>query len=141
MHFGIDKDTRKSILLVLLLNSKFASQVAVNVCELRVRGTSDIDNWLDRFAFQGAFRRPRFIGRESRIVPIERRTVRTNVFVVVAHIAEHVWMIERRQGADTHELFGADLDLGYADIVVEMRNDMLGHVFLIGSAEDRHNIR
>src|SRR5205807_4183977 len=59
---------------------------------------------------------------------IERRTVRANVFIIVAHIAENVWMIERRQGADTHELFGADLYLGHADIVVEMRNDMLGHV-------------
>jgi len=37
-------------------------------------------------------------------------------------------MIERRHGPDAHELLRADLDLGDADIVVEMWNDVLGHV-------------
>jgi hypothetical protein len=36
-------------------------------------------------------------------------------------------MIEWRHGADTHEFLGADLYLGDANIIVEMRNDMLGH--------------
>lgn len=37
-------------------------------------------------------------------------------------------MIERRHGPDAHELLRADLDLGDADIIVEMWNDVLGHV-------------
>jgi hypothetical protein len=36
-------------------------------------------------------------------------------------------MIEWRHGADAHEFLGADLYLGDANIIVEMRNDMLGH--------------
>jgi hypothetical protein len=36
-------------------------------------------------------------------------------------------MIERRRGPDAHELLGADFYLGNADIVMEVRNDILGH--------------
>jgi hypothetical protein len=36
-------------------------------------------------------------------------------------------MIERRHGADAHEFLGADLYFGNADIIMEMRNDILGH--------------
>jgi len=39
-NFGIEKDTSKSIILVPLLNPKFASVPAAKSCELRVRGTS-----------------------------------------------------------------------------------------------------
>jgi hypothetical protein len=36
-------------------------------------------------------------------------------------------MIERRIGADAHELLRADLDDGNSGIVVEVRNDIIGH--------------
>jgi hypothetical protein len=36
-------------------------------------------------------------------------------------------MIERRIGAHAHELLRTDLDDGHAGIVVEVRNDMIGH--------------
>jgi hypothetical protein len=36
-------------------------------------------------------------------------------------------VIERRIGADAHEFLRADLDHGDAGIVVEVRNDMVGH--------------
>jgi len=36
-------------------------------------------------------------------------------------------MIEWRHGADAHEFLSADLYFGNADIVMEMRNDILGH--------------
>jgi hypothetical protein len=39
-NFGIDKDTSNCILIVPLLNPKFASERSANLCELRVRGTS-----------------------------------------------------------------------------------------------------
>jgi hypothetical protein len=36
-------------------------------------------------------------------------------------------MIEWRIGAHTHELVRADLNDGYAGIVVKVRNDLIGH--------------
>jgi len=38
-NFGIDKDTSKYLILVPLLNPKFATVHAEKSCELRVRGT------------------------------------------------------------------------------------------------------
>ena len=37
-------------------------------------------------------------------------------------------MIERRRRADAHEFLGADLDHGNTGIVVEVRNDVIGHL-------------
>src|SRR5215469_3694480 len=82
----------------------------------------------DQFAFQGAFRRSRLVGRKRRIIPVERRTIRADIFRIVTHVAKYMRMIERRHGPDAHELLRADLDLGDADIIVEMWNDVLGHV-------------
>src|SRR5579864_1978913 len=81
----------------------------------------------DRFAFQRAFRRPRLIGLERRIVAVKGRAIGADKFVVVAHVAKDMRMIERRHGADAHEFLGADLDLDDANIIVEMRNDIVGH--------------
>src|SRR6516164_843440 len=86
-----------------------------------------IANRSDWFAFQRAFRRPRFIGLERPIVAVKRRTIRANIFVVVAHVAKDVRMIERRHGADAHEFLGADLYFGNTNIIMEKRNDTLGH--------------
>ncbi|BAM90662.1 hypothetical protein S58_46810 [Bradyrhizobium oligotrophicum S58] len=43
-------------------------------------------------------------------------------------------MIERRIGAHAHELMRADLDDGDAGIVVEMRDDVVGHRYHLGVA-------
>jgi len=82
---------------------------------------------LDEFAIQGAFRRPRRVGGELRVAAVQRRAIRANVFGVVAHVAIDMWMIERRQGADTHEFLGADLDDRNAEIVMEVRDDRIRH--------------
>src|SRR6476469_1027935 len=64
----------------------------------------------------GAFRRDRLVGVEFRVEAIEGRAIRANELVVLAHVAEHVWMIERGPRADAHELFRADLDHRHAGI-------------------------
>jgi hypothetical protein len=38
-----------------------------------------------------------------------------------------VRVIERRIGADTHELTRSDFDGGDAGIILEVRNDVIGH--------------
>jgi len=44
-------------------------------------------------------------------------------------------MVERRIGADTHELLRADFDDGNAGIVVEVRNDRIGHRYFTFSGK------
>src|SRR5437588_9809237 len=75
----------------------------------------------------GTFGRNGLVGLELRIVAIERRAIGADEFVVVAHVAEHMRMIEWRRRADAHELLRADLDDRHACVVMEMRNDVLGH--------------
>src|SRR6516165_3643202 len=76
---------------------------------------------------QHAFGRPRGAGLQRRIVTIERRAIGTDVFGFVAHVAIHMGMVERRLGADAHELFGADFDHRNAEVVVEVGNDIVRH--------------
>ena len=96
---------------------------------MTVRGFGHgIGGGLDQFAFQGAGRRHRFIGCERLIISVERRAIWADEFRVIAHVAEDVRMIERRQGADAHEFGGADLDEGNPKIVMEMRNYGVCHV-------------
>jgi hypothetical protein len=46
-------------------------------------------------------------------------------------------MVERRVGADAHEFLRSDLDDGNAGIVVEVRNDVVGHkLFTLGGNRD-----
>src|SRR3954467_14672953 len=77
-----------------------------------------------------AFRGPRFAGAKVGGVTIERRAVRTDDLVVVAGIEEHMRMGERRIGAHAHELLRADLDHRDAGVVMEVRDDMVGHCIL-----------
>src|SRR5262245_26258331 len=74
-----------------------------------------------------AFRRARRVGIERGIVAIERRAIRADDLGGVAHIEEHVRMVERRELPFAHELLRADLDHGHAGRVVEMGNDPVGH--------------
>src|SRR5216684_8267950 len=84
------------------------------------------------FVFQHAFGRPGFAGGEVGGITIQGRAIRADDLVVVAKIEENMRMIERRIGAHTHELLRADLDDGNPGIVVEVRNDMIGHCIHLG---------
>jgi hypothetical protein len=64
---------------------------------------------------------------EGWVETIERRTIGADVLVVVAHVAEYMRVVERRQRTDTHELFGPDLDHGDAGVIVEMGYDPIRH--------------
>ena len=76
---------------------------------------------------QRAFRWPGITRGEVPGMPIERRAVGTDDLAIVAHVEEHVRMVERRARADAHELRRSDLDDGNSRIILEMRNDMVGH--------------
>ena len=77
--------------------------------------------------FQNAFRRTGFARGKVGGKAIQRRAVRADDFVVVAEVEEHMRVIERRVGADAHEFLRADFDDGNTGIVVEVRNDIIGH--------------
>ena len=64
---------------------------------------------------------------ELRIEAKQRRAIGANDLVVVAHVAEDVRMIKRRRRPHAHEFTRADLDHRYAGIVVEVRDDVVGH--------------
>jgi len=93
----------------------------------------------DRFG-QGAGLWPCGMGIERRIVPIQRRAVRTDDFLVAPHVEKDVRMIVRRPGADAHELACADLDHRDAGIVMKVRNDVIGHDFASISGMSRRTI-
>ena len=84
----------------------------------------------DSGVVQGAFRRPRGVRRQRRVVATERRAIRADVLGILAHVAIDVRVIERRHGADAHELLGADIDDRNAEVVMEVRNDCIGHARL-----------
>lgn len=60
-------------------------------------------------------------------MPIKRRAIGADNFVVVSHIKKYMRMIEGRQRADAHEALSADLDDRHAQIIMEMGNDFFGH--------------
>ena len=64
---------------------------------------------------------------ELRVVAVQGRTIFADNLIFVAHIAKYVRMVERRPGANAHELFRADLDYRDAWFVVKMRYGMVGH--------------
>src|SRR5262245_1272344 len=83
---------------------------------------------------QHALRRPGLAGLEVGGKAVQRRAIGADYLVVVAEIEEHVRMVERRVGGDAHEFLRSDLDHRNAGIVVEMRDDMVGHeLFTLGS--------
>src|SRR5208282_461394 len=79
---------------------------------------------------QGAFRRPSGTRRERRVVAVERRTIGADVLVILPHVAEHVWVIERRLSAYAHEFLGADVDDRNAEVVMEVGNDRVRHCLI-----------
>src|SRR6202048_4607878 len=72
--------------------------------------------------FHDAFGRPGFAGLEVGGIAIQGRAIGADDLVVVPQIEKNMRMIERRVGADTHELLRADLDDRNAGIVVKVRN-------------------
>jgi hypothetical protein len=83
--------------------------------------------------FHDAFGRPRLAGFEVGGVALQRREIGADDLVVVAEIEENMRVIERRIGAHAHELLGTDLDERNADIIVKVRNDVIGHNIHPGS--------
>src|SRR5271167_2059397 len=81
------------------------------------------------FVLQHAFRRPGFAGGQVGGVAIQGRAIGADDLVVIAKIQEHMRMIERRIGADAHEFLRADLDDRNAGIIMEVRNDVIGHLY------------
>ena len=64
---------------------------------------------------------------ELRIVAVERRAVGADDLALFADVQVYMGMIEWRLGADAHELPCSDLDDGDTNVVMEMRNDVIGH--------------
>src|SRR5215203_6930152 len=97
---------------------------------LREEATARSTDRSGRFG-QGAGLWPCRMRVERRIVPVERRAIWADDLFVVAHVEEDVGMIERRPGADAHEFARADLDHRDAGVIVEVRNNVLGHGFAL----------
>src|SRR5215470_6605104 len=83
---------------------------------------------------QHAFRRPGLARLEVGGEAVQRRAIRADDLVVVAEIEKHMRMVERRVGADAHEFLRSDLDHRNAGIVVEVRNDVVGHNLFTSSS-------
>lgn len=61
-------------------------------------------------------------------VLVKRRTIRANNFVFRTHIQKNMRVIVGRFGTDTFEFPCTNMDYGSANIVVEMRRGMIGHL-------------
>src|SRR5690606_19442012 len=74
---------------------------------------------------------PRLVGAERGGVAIERRAIGADELVVLAHVEEHVWMVEGRRRAHAHEFLDPDVDGGMARVVLEMGDRrVVGHDML-----------
>jgi hypothetical protein len=87
-----------------------------------------------------AFGRAGLAGFEVSGETKKRRAVRTDDFVVVTEVQEDMRVIERRIGAHAHELVRADFDHRNACIVVEVRNNMVGHLYSPCVAMEQHSL-
>ena len=79
------------------------------------------------------FRWACLVWRQRRVVAIERRAVGAHILDVVAHVTKDMRMVLWWQRTHAHEFLGADLDDWNADIVVEMRNDLVRHAMPVVS--------
>jgi hypothetical protein len=77
----------------------------------------------DHVLGQHAFRWTGSARAQARVMTKQRGAIGTDDLGSVAHIEEHVWMIEGRQLADAHELACANLDDRNARRVVKVWND------------------
>jgi hypothetical protein len=75
-----------------------------------------------------AFRRVRLVRRQRGVVAIERGAIRAHILDVLAHVAEDMRMVLRRERTHAHEFLDADLNDLNAWVVMEMRNYFVGHL-------------
>jgi len=64
---------------------------------------------------------------KCRVVSIERRAIRADDVLTLAHVEENMGMIVRWRRPDAHELPGTDLDHRHPRVVVEVGDDMFRH--------------
>src|SRR5580704_6155010 len=91
---------------------------------------------------QHAFGGASLAGAEVRGEPEQRRAIRADDLAVVAEIEKNMGVIERRIGAHAHEFLRADLDDRNSGIVVEVRDDIIGHHIHLGwqrSGRNQHD--
>ena len=69
----------------------------------------------------------RVVRVKLRVVAEQGRAIFADDLGIVAHVAENVRMIEWRPRADAHEFLRPDVDHGHPRLVVEMRDDVIGH--------------
>src|ERR1700761_6448235 len=79
-----------------------------------------------------AFGRAGFAGGEIGGIAIQGRAIRADDLVVIAEIEEHVRVVERWIGADAHEFLRSDLDHRDAGVIMEVRNNVVGHRIHLG---------
>ena len=101
---------------------KSPSQLPLLVGAKFLAGCSDDD------VMEFTFRRARLVRRQRRVVAIERRAIRAHILDVLAHVAEDMRVVLRWQRTHAHEFLSADLDDLNAKVVMEMRNNFVGHV-------------
>jgi hypothetical protein len=76
---------------------------------------------------QHALRRPSFPCRKIRSKAIKGGAIRADDLAIIPKIEKDVRMIKRGVGADAHELLRAYFDDGDAGIVMEVRDNVIGH--------------
>ena len=108
-------------------NFHSAVQILKDTLKYNSGESPELAAWLSRFVFQHAFGRARFAGAEIGGVAEQRRALGADDLVGVAKIEEHMRMVERRIGPDTHEFARADFDEGHACIVLKVGDDVIGH--------------
>jgi hypothetical protein len=75
-----------------------------------------------------ALRGMRLVRRQRTVVAIECRAIRAHILEVLAHVAKDMGVVLWWQRTHTHEFLGADLNDRNAKVVMEMRNNFVGHV-------------
>ena len=75
-----------------------------------------------------AFRWACLVRRQGTVMAIERRAIGAYVLDVLAHIAEDMRVVSWWQRTHAHEFLSTDLDDLNAKVVMEMRNNFVGHV-------------
>src|SRR5262249_26882451 len=76
---------------------------------------------------QSAFGRLRRMRVQGDVVFVEGRAIGADDLVIFTHVEKDMRVIKRWLRPRAHELARADLDLDEASLIVEVRNNVLGH--------------
>src|SRR5690606_280950 len=76
------------------------------------------------------------VSLKLRIVAVQRRAVRADLFGLVAHVEEDVRVVEGRVSPNAHELLHPNRDRGMTCVVLEMRYRVASHEMLPDSYAD-----